>query len=150
MPQSLAKITIHLVFSTKNRERLLVDEVRSPLHGYLAGILRERQSPALEINTEPDHVHVLFALSRTCTLADLVGNLKHSSTLWLQKQMPGLRDFRWQAGYAAFSVSESNLDQVREYIRNQQEHHRKRTFQDEVRALFLRHNLDFDERYVWD
>ena len=150
MPQSLAKITIHLVFSTKNCERLLADEVRDPLHRYLAGILRERQSPALEINTEPDHAHVLFALSRTCALSDIVGSLKQSSSLWLQKQTPVLRNFHWQAGYAAFSVSESSLENVREYIRKQREHHRRRSFQDEVRALFQRHHLEFDERYVWD
>ena len=150
MPQSLAKITIHLIFSTKNRERLLNDDVRPALHGYMGGILRELGCNSVEINTEPDHAHVLFSLSRTMTLAQVVGDLKKGSTLWLREQADTLRDFCWQAGYAGFSVSESAIEDVRAYIRNQREHHRKRSFQDEIRAYFQRHNIEFDERYVWD
>ena len=150
MAQSLAKIAIHLIFSTKNRERLIGDDIRPSLHDYLGGILRDFESHAVEINTEPDHAHVLFALSRKVALAQLVGDLKKGSTMWLQNQAWELRNFRWQAGYAAFSVSESNMEAVRQYIRNQREHHQKRTFQDEVRAFFHRHKIEFDERYVWD
>ncbi len=150
MAQSLAKIAIHLIFSTKNRERLIGDDVRSKLHAYMSGILRELDSPALTINSEPDHAHVLFLLSRTATVSETTGTLKKQSTLWLRDNGENLRTFSWQAGYAAFSVSESNLDAVREYIRNQREHHRARTFQDELRAFLKKHAVEFDERYVWD
>lgn len=150
MAQSLAKVAIHLIFSTKHRERLIRDDIRSGLHAYMSGTLRELGSPALTINTEPDHAHVLFLLSRTATVSDVIGTLKKYSTLWLREKDDALQAFSWQAGYAAFSVSESNLDSVREYIHNQREHHRVRTFQDELRAFFHRHKVEFDERYVWD
>jgi REP element-mobilizing transposase RayT len=150
MPQSLARIYIHLVFSTKNRRPLLTDESKADLLDYMGGILRDLSCPCLEINTEPDHAHVLFALSRTMTVADIVGQLKKGSTVWLQQQHPLFREFHWQNGYGAFSVSQSNVDSVRDYIRNQHDHHHRQTFQDEFRALLVRHGFDVDERYVWD
>lgn len=150
MPQSLARIYIHLVFSTKNRQRIIPDDLGETLHAYMGGILRELDCSAVEINTEPDHAHALFILSRTQTIADVVGQLKKGSTLWLQSQRPILHDFHWQNGYGAFSVSQSNVETVRDYIRRQNEHHHRQTFEDELRALLVRHGLDFDERYVWD
>ena len=149
MPQSLARIFVHVVFSTKNRRPILPAAIKPSLHEYLGGILREFGCPAVEINTEPDHAHVLFVLSRTATIADVVGGLKKGSTLWLQQQ-PRLGDFHWQNGYGAFSVSQSNVEAVQNYIRSQQEHHQQQSFQDEFRALLARHGLEFDERYVWD
>lgn len=150
MPQSLAKIYVHLIFSTKNRERLLPDDLRPALHAYLGGILRDLGGTAVEINSEPDHVHLLFLASRTETLSDVVRQLKTGSNLWLQEQRPEFHNFHWQNGYGAFSVSQSGVEDVRDYIRRQREHHRVMTFQDEYRKFLGKHGIEFDERYVWD
>jgi REP element-mobilizing transposase RayT len=150
MAQSLSKIYVHLIFSTKDRERTVPDEVRPELHAYMAGTLKGLGCTPIEINTEPDHSHVLFLLARTATLSDIVGQLKKSSNDWLRKQGPRFANFFWQAGFGAFSVSQSQVEDVRAYIRNQREHHRVKSFQEELRAFFKAYEVDFDERYVWD
>lgn len=150
MAQSLSKIYVHLIFSTKGREQTLPDEIRPELHAYLAGILKGLGCAPIEINTEPDHSHVLFLLARTVTLSDVVGHLKKSSNDWLRKQGPPFAEFFWQAGFGAFSVSQSQVEDVRAYIRNQREHHRAKSFQEELRAFFKAYEVEFDERYVWD
>jgi putative transposase len=150
MPQSLAKVYLHAVFSTKNRERVLTDDVRSALHSYMGGILNGVGCSPIEINTEPDHAHVLFVMSRTETIADVVGQLKKSSNDWLREQGAEFAQFYWQAGYGVFSVSHSAVEEVRAYIRNQREHHQRVSFQDEFRAFLQKHGVEFDERYVWD
>src|SRR4051812_35010160 len=104
MAQSLAKLYIHLVFSTKNRERVIPDEIRPALHAYMGGILRDLTCIPVEINTEPEHAHVLFLLARTIAPSDIVGQFKKGSTNWLQEQRADLRNFHWQNGYGAFSV----------------------------------------------
>ena len=150
MPQSLAKNLIHLVFSTKHRERLLEPSVRPKLHAYLAGIFRDEDSPALVINSVWDHVHVLFNLHRTRALADVVMETKRGSSKWLKEQDWRLKGFHWQDGYGAFSIGQSGVEEVRRYIENQENHHRVKTFQDEFRALLKRYEIEYDERYVWD
>ena len=150
MPQSLAKNLIHLIFSTKRREPLLIDPVRPALHAYLTTVFKNIQSPVLIINSVEDHVHVLFALQRTIALAVVVEEIKKSSSKWLKTQSPDLASFSWQAGYGAFSVSESNVATVKHYIANQAEHHRKVSFQDELRRFLVKHNINFNERYLWD
>jgi REP element-mobilizing transposase RayT len=150
MAQSLSKIYVHLIFSTKGREQTVPDEVRPELHAYLAGTLKGLDCAPIEINTEPDHAHVLFLLARTVALSDVVGQLKKSSNDWLRKQGPQFADFFWQAGFGAFSVSQSQVADVRAYIRNQREHHRVKSFQEELRAFFKAYEVGFDERYVWD
>ena len=150
MPQSLARIHIHLIFSTKNRERLLSDEIRSDLHAYMATILNNIRCSAVLINSVEDHVHALLELGRTVSVSDAVEEVKKHSSKWIKTQDPHLKNFAWQTGYGAFAVSESNVDAVLKYIADQQEHHRVRTFQDEYRAFLKKHSLDFDERYVWD
>jgi putative transposase len=150
MAQSLAKIYIHLIFSTKRREPLLRDDDRPELHKYLGGILRDLNSPAIEINSEPDHLHTLFVMSRTMPFSQIVQEIKTGTSAWLKKQSPMYVNFHWQNGYAAFSVSQSGVPDVRIYIRNQREHHRQMTFQDEVREILRRYEIEFDERYVWD
>jgi len=150
MPQSLAKIYLHLIFSTKNRERSIPDEVRADLHSYLGGILLGLGCSPIEINTEPDHAHMLFAMTRTETVSDIVGQLKKSSNDWLRNRDPQFRNFYWQGGYGAFSVSQSAVEEVRQYIRNQREHHKQVSFQEEYRAFLKRYEIEFDERYVWE
>lgn len=150
MPQSLAKLFVHLVFSTKTRQAIIGDDVRTDLHAYRGGILREMECPAIEINSETDHVHILFMLARTTTLGDVVANVKRGSSVWIKSRGVAFADFHWQAGYGAFSVSQSAVDEVRAYIRNQHDHHRRMSFQDEYRAFLQRHGFAFDEKYVWD
>src|SRR5579872_3013132 len=135
MPQSLSAVYIHLVFSTKNRRPLLRDPVqRNALHAYLGGISKTIDCPPLVVGGVEDHVHLLCRFGRTLSQAEWVKELKRVSNLWLQEQGPEYVDFQWQGGYADFSVSQSNLDAVKHYIARQEEHHRKLTFQDELRA----------------
>jgi REP element-mobilizing transposase RayT len=150
MPQSLSNILVHLVFSTKHRQPIISDEIRERLHGYAVGVLRNLGCPSVELNTEPDHLHSLLAMSRTKSIAEVVEELKSSTSGWCKTQGAQWSQFYWQGGYAAFSVSQSQIDVVREYIRNQREHHRTRSFQDELRLLLKRHGIEFDERYLWD
>ena len=102
------------------------------------------------INSVEDHVHILFDLARTVTVSSTVEAVKKASSKWIKTQSAAFASFAWQAGYGAFAVSESNVPAVRDYIAGQQEHHRKKSFQDEYRAFLVRHRVDFDERYVWD
>jgi REP element-mobilizing transposase RayT len=151
MPQSLANILLHVVFSTKNRAPFLQKPaIREEMNAYLVGTLAAIDCPSLIVRTVEDHLHCLCQLSRTKSIAKLVEEMKVESSSWAKKQAQALRDFHWQAGYAAFSVSQSNAPQVKAYIANQEQHHRKISFQNEVRLLLARHQLDFDERYIWD
>ncbi|VTT97175.1 transposase : Transposase OS=Pedosphaera parvula (strain Ellin514) GN=Cflav_PD3019 PE=4 SV=1: Y1_Tnp [Gemmataceae bacterium] len=148
MSQSLARNVVHLVFSTKNRRPLIRPEVRDRLFAYLAGTLNEMNCPAIKVGGVEDHVHLLFVLSKTLAMWDVVKDVKKGSSIWAKEHVNP--DFYWQTGYAAFSVSRSNEERVTEYIVGQQEHHKKRTFQDEFRAFLRKHDIEWDERYVWD
>jgi REP element-mobilizing transposase RayT len=150
MPQSLARLQIHLVFSTKHRVPLLHDAVRDSLHRYMAVVLQNLGCPPTLINSVEDHAHILFELARTVAVSAAIEDVKKASSIWIKTQGADLAHFAWQGGYAAFAVSESLVPAVRDYIANQREHHRKRTFQEELRLLLERHNVTFDERYVWD
>jgi putative transposase len=149
MPQSLSKIYVHLIFSTKNRERVIPRHLHPDLHAYMGGILRDLGCTAVEINAEPDHAHLMFVLSRTEPISAIVGQIKAGSSGWLQKQLPDLHNFHWQNGYGAFSVSQSSVEEVREYIRTQQEHHRVVSIQEEFRRFLQRYEVEYDEKYVW-
>lgn len=116
----------------------------------MATVLANLDSPAVVINSVEDHVHVLFKMSRTVTLAKVVEEVKKSSSKWLKTQDPEFKQFAWQAGYGGFSVSESNAAQVANYIRKQEEHHRVKTFQEEYREFLEKNGVQYDERYVWD
>lgn len=150
MPQSLVKNLIHLVFSTKHRAPLISEIVRESLHGYMAGILENCQSPSLLTNSVEDHVHTLFSLSKNWALKDVIEELKRGSSKWMKTQGPDFAKFYWQAGYGAFSVSESAVPRVKRYIATQEEHHRRVSFQDEFRELCRLHGVAIDERYVWN
>ena len=151
MPQSLARVVLHVVFSTKNREPFLKDDdVRKRLHAYMAGVLQRIGCEPILIGGMEDHVHVLCNLSRTVTIAQLVEEAKKSPSKWVKEQGPQYREFFWQTGYGSFSVSQSNVEKVRAYIATQEEHHRKVSFQDEFRALCRKHGVEIDERYAWD
>ena len=150
MPQSLSAVYIHLVFSTKERRPFLRDKsTRMSVHSYLGGISKQLGCAPIITGGMEDHVHLLARFGRTITQAEWVKELKRVSNLWIKEQY-SIRNFEWQGGYANFSVSASHLEQVTRYIEHQQEHHRKLTFQDELRALFRKHRVEWDERYVWD
>ncbi len=149
MPQSLSKILVHLIFSTKHREPVITPEVRPRLHAYMVGILDNLRSPSIQTGGVADHVHILFALGRTISPAEVVEQVKKSSSKWM-KADGGEPGFAWQAGYGAFSIGESQAEDVIRYIQGQEEHHRKTTFQDEFRKFLARYKVAYDERYVWD
>ena len=123
-------------------------QIRSEVHAYLTSTLRGLDCEPVQVGGVADHVHLLFGLSRTISLAELVKDLKTSSTKMMRDK--GHRDFSWQTGYGAFSVRESNKSAIIEYIVNQETHHRKMTFQEEIRVLLKKHSVCFDERYIWD
>jgi REP element-mobilizing transposase RayT len=148
MSQSLARVLIHLVFSTKNRELFITPEKRERLFAYLGGTLNAIDCPVVTVGGMPDHVHVLFVLGRTVALSKAVEEVKKESSKWAKEHIHP--QFYWQNGYGAFSVSASNIKRVKAYIDNQEKHHRKMSFQDEFRALLRRHGMTWDERYVWD
>ena len=150
MPQSLSSILIHLVFSTKLREPFISSEIEPELHAYLATVFRECNSPALSIGGDQDHVHTLFALSRTWTTADVVEEVKKRSSKWIKTKGQAWHQFQWQGGYGAFSIGQSNVAALKRYIVGQKEHHRHKTFQEEYLSLLKKYNVEYDERYVWD
>ena len=150
MPQSLCRVLTHLVFSTKHREPVLTLPIQAQLHPYLATVLANDDCPALQVGGVEDHVHLLFGLSRTRTIAQMVEKVKTSSSKWMKTQGSEFGEFHWQAGYGAFSVSPKNEDAAIAYIRNQAEHHRHVSFQEEYRDLLKKCGVAFDERYVWD
>lgn len=150
MPQSLSQLYVHLVFSTKHREALLLSPLREQMHAYLATVLNHQNSPALIVGGTSDHVHALFRLSKNLSLAAVVEEIKTSSSKWVKTQGRAWTNFHWQSGYAGFSVSPGKLDEVRDYIAQQEAHHRAVSFQDEYRKLLQSYGIDYDERYVWD
>ncbi len=151
MSQSLSQIYLHIVFSTKNRARSFQDRsLRENMHAYLAGTCRNLESPSIIVGGVEDHVHILCRLSKTLCVSELVRELKRESSKWLKDQSPDLATFYWQSGYGAFSISPGHVEMLKTYIANQEEHHKKETFQDEFRRLLKLYGIEFDERYVWD
>ncbi len=163
MPQSLSAVYLHAVFSTKGRRPFLRDPgLRVSVHSYLGAISKRLECAPLRIGGVEDHVHILARLGRTITQGDWIKEMKRASSLWIKDQPTAppspspegpaapLSEFAWQAGYACFSVSVSNLETVTAYIDKQAEHHRKLSFQDELRILLEKHRETWDEKYVWD
>jgi putative transposase len=150
VPQSLSKVILHIIFSTKNREPWLNSEVRPRLHAYLATVCRDLGAELVRVGGVSDHVHIVTTLPRTLSQAQLIEQIKKASSKWIKTLDSRYRGFFWQRGYGAFSVSPSQLEAALQYVESQQEHHRTRTFQEEYRELLRRHGVEFDERYVWD
>ncbi len=151
MSQSLSKIWTHLIFSTKDRYPFLSEKtVREQLHAYMASILGNHECPTLLVSGTGDHFHSLFVLSKNHSVAQIVYEVKRSSSKWIKTQGLEYRKFYWQSGYGAFSVSQSHAEQVRRYILKQEQHHRKVTFQDELCKFLKRYEVEYDERHVWD
>ena len=151
MSQSLSAVYLHLIFSTKNRETWLVDPtLRAECHAFLGGVSKQLDCPPVAVGGVADHVHLLARMGRGMTQSDWVKELKRVSSRWIKERDERMAGFAWQGGYGVFSVSPSSLEAVVAYIRNQEVHHQKLTFQDEFRKFLQRHQVECDERYVWD
>ena len=150
MPQSLSKVYIHIIFSTKHRNAFIQKETEPDLYDYLGGICKRIDCPPVQIGGHENHIHILCLLSRKIRQSELVQRLKQQSSKWIKTKGAGYKDFYWQDGYGVFSVNPSETNVVTEYIRNQHIHHRKRTFKHEYRAFLEKYDVDYDERYVWD
>jgi putative transposase len=151
MPQSLAQIYLHVVFSTKHREPLLADrELRCKTHAYMVGICRNLGSPSLIIGGTDDHVHLLCTFSRTSAVSDFVRELKRDSSKWVKTKNASLAGFHWQDGYGAFSVSPSHVPALKDYIASQDEHHKQEAFEGEYLRLLAKYGVEYDERFVWE
>ena len=150
MAQSLGKIFLHIVFSTKDREPLIDVDVRPRLHAYLATICRDSGAEVPTVGGVADHVHIITTLPRTMSPAQLIEKVKKTSSKWMKDIDRRYRGFFWQRGYSAFSVSPSQSEVVVNYVNTQEDHHRTKSFQDEYRELLRKHGVEFDERYLWD
>jgi len=149
MAHTATNLLVHFIFSAKDRAPFINAEIESDLHAYLGGIIRELGGVVLSINGTADHVHILVRLPANQSVADLARVVKTNSSRWVHERWPERREFAWQTGYGAFSVSESGVDGVRDYISRQREHHKKRSFQEEF-LIFLRKNkIAIDARYLW-
>ncbi|MCX6146626.1 MAG: IS200/IS605 family transposase [Candidatus Kapabacteria bacterium] len=149
MSQSLSQMYIHLVFTTKNRFPFISNEIENSLHSYISGILKNLESTVISINSTSDHIHILFKLSKNLALAKVVEETKKHSSKWMKEQ--GVLKFSWQAGYGAFSVSSSKLKVVIKYIQNQKEHHRVKSFEEEIDEFMNEYNVkEYDPKYFLD
>lgn len=150
MPQSLARIYVHVVFGTKHRIPWLDDKIRPKLYAFMEGSLNQVRSQPVCIGGVSDHAHLLFRLSKSYAVSKVIERVKTDSSLWLKTQRVDFQDFAWQNGYGAFSVDVSGLDSVTRYVSNQEKHHQRLSFRDEALRLFIKHNLEYDEKYFWD
>ena len=150
MAHTFTQLYYHIVFSTKNRHPWITDDLAVRLHPYLGGAIRDQGGAALCVNGMPDHIHILARLRQDKALSDMMRDLKANSSGWVHREMPGLRDFAWQGGYAAFTVSTSQKERVSQYIAKQREHHRVLSYRDELLALLKAHEMEFDENYFLD
>jgi len=150
MPQSFAAVQLHVVFSTKNRAPLITPDVAPKLFAYIHGIITGDTGVLLAAGGVADHVHLLVTLGRETSVSELVRLVKCNSSCWVHKTFPTHRAFAWQNGYGAFSVSRSHRGLLENYIARQAEHHKTLSFQDEFRELLRRHDLEWEDRYVWD
>ena len=148
MPSTHLSLHYHVVFSTKNRVPTIAEAWRGRLHAYLGCVVRNVEGVPEAIGGVADHVHLLIGLRATARLADVVRDVKAVSSRWVHDET-GVREFSWQEGYGAFTVSASQRDMVREYIAKQEEHHRQRTFQEEYVELLKRSGVEYDDRYLW-
>jgi putative transposase len=149
MSHTATNVLVHFIFSTHHRAPLIKPEMESDLHAYLGGIIREIGGVALCINGMPDHVHILVRMPSTHSVADVARLIKTNSSRWAHDRWPQFKNFAWQTGYGAFSVSESAQNGVREYIMNQRQHHASRSFQQELIAFLKKNHLVVDEKYLW-
>ncbi|MCK5032234.1 MAG: IS200/IS605 family transposase [Calditrichia bacterium] len=150
MAQSLAKIYLHIIFSTKNRSDFIKTEIETELYRYIAGILKNLECTAIKIGGTSNHIHILNTFSRTITISKILELVKKDSSKWIKTKGNDFNKFYWQNGYGVFSVSQSRVNKVKTYIESQKEHHKKKMFKEEYREFLKEYNIEYDERYVWD
>ena len=150
MSQSLSKVYVHIVFSTKNHQNLIDDKIESSLDEYLGGICKDLECYPVQVGGYKNHIHILCLLSRNIAQMKLLEELKKGSSKWIKTKGENYKNFYWQDGYGIFSVNPSEVDVAKNYIKNQKEHHKNISFKDELRAFFKKYNVEYDERYVWD
>ena len=150
MPQSLVKNYLHITFSTKHREPLISLDVEAELHNYLAGICNNHECYPIKIGGYDDHVHIVCSLSRKIALMSFIEHLKTSSSKWIKTKNQKLKEFYWQGGYFAVSVNPADLQKLIEYVENQREHHKAKTYKQEIVSHLVKNNIPYDERFVWD
>jgi REP element-mobilizing transposase RayT len=150
MPQSLSNVLLHIVFSTKHRRPYIDVGIEENLFKYLAGPCRNLNCPSHKIGAADDHIHIACTLARTLSISKLVEELKTESSKWFKTQGQRYAEFSWQNGYGAFSIGQSQLEDLRRYIALQRDHHQRTSFQDEFRAILRKYGVEFDEQYVWD
>ncbi|MCI0360970.1 MAG: IS200/IS605 family transposase [Planctomycetaceae bacterium] len=148
MAGTYTNLLYHIVFSTKERRQLVTAAIEEDLHGYMGGIVKGLDGKLLEINGIPDHIHLLVKLPPKLALSDSVRDIKANSSKWLNERSR-IYKFAWQDGFAAFTVSESQVERVRGYIRNQKNRHKRMTFKDELLALLQKNRVEYEERYLW-
>ena len=150
MSQSLNRVLIHLIFSTKHRQHLIDSTIEAELHEYLGGICKSLDCPPFQVGGFTDHIHILCGFSKKITIINLMEEVKKRSSKWIKTKGSEYAGFFWQDGYAVFSVNPSERLHVVNYIKNQHEHHGVKSFKNECRILFNQNDVEFDERYVWD
>jgi putative transposase len=149
MAQTLTRMLVHIVFSTKERRNLIASDLEPELYKYIGGICRTNESPLLAAGGTDNHLHLVVSLSKNLALSDLLMIMKKDSSKWIKSKGPRFADFHWQDGYGAFSIGESQLETVRAYLGRQKERHRRMTFEEEFVAFLERYKVPFDPRYVW-
>jgi REP element-mobilizing transposase RayT len=150
MAATLTNLLYHIIFSTKDRQPLIQDSFRDELEKYLAGIIRNHGGILIDIGGMPDHVHLITKFKANRSVAEMVRLIKANSSKWVNERDGQSVRFEWQTGYGAFTVSQSRIQTLRRYVRNQAKHHRTRSFQDEFRAFLDKQGIEYDERYLWD
>ena len=149
MAQTLTRLLVHVVFSTKNRGKLILEDVESDLYRYIGGICRNQESPLFAMGGTENHVHLLVSLSKTVAMSELVMQIKRDSSKWIKSRSPRFSGFQWQEGYAAFSIGESQVERVRAYIERQKLKHQTVTFEDELLAFLVKYRVPYDPQYIW-
>ena len=149
MAQTLVSLMVNLIFSTKNREPLITPEIEPELFAYVGGILKNHESRLLDAGGTADHVHLLISQSKNIALSSLMKDVKKDSSSWIKTKGRMFRNFHWQDGYGGFSIAESNVPELKKYIASQKEHHRIRSFQEELIQFLNEYGIQYDERYLW-
>jgi REP element-mobilizing transposase RayT len=150
MPGTYSQIYLQVVFAIKGRQHLIAPNYEAEVYQYMAGIIRNKEQKPIAINGMPDHVHLLIGLRPVMRISDLVRDVKNNTSNFIQRQNWGLPQFCWQEGYGVFSYSESNFRQVAEYIHQQKEHHRKRSFREEYVSFLKKFNVPFESKYLFE
>lgn len=150
MGHTYTQLLYHIVYSTKERRPWLRAEIQQRLREYLGGAIRDEGGVAILVGGVEDHIHIFARLPQSKSLSDIVRNIKANSSGWIHREFPDLADFAWQRGFSAFTVSHSQGDRVKEYVAHQEDHHRRQSFQDELRELLSKHGIEYDEEYLWD